>query len=374
MLFYIYFGYFFLLNLLLLIVGSRHIKKGAISPSVSVVIAAHNEEAVIKVRIEDVLEQEYPADRLEIIVGSDGSTDMTNEIVMSCAQNLPDRIKLLSHPEQRGRASIHNDAVRLAKGEIIVFTDADTRFHPSFLKSIVANFADPQVGCVSGNLLYQNTSSTSVTRGLGLYWRYEKKLRQLETLLGSNCFSSGACMAIRKSIFRPLHAAEDVDSVCPLDAIAVGYRVVYDPEAIAYDAIPSSIEGEIKTRVRLVLQNMRGPWQRKMLLNPFRNPLYFWTFLSHKTLRWLTPYFLLLTFLTNALLLCLDPYPLWTLVMVSQLTFYSVAFIGYVFEQHGQRIPVVSTVLTFCVVNIGFLVGTLRFLRGRQISSYRSTN
>lgn len=372
LLFYIYIGYALILKLFVLVIRPKGVRKSQFTPSVSVIIAAHNEEAVIRGRIEDIVKQEYPKQDLEIIVGSDGSTDATNKIVEDMSQGYGHLVRLLAHPAQRGRALVHNDAVKAARGEIVVFTDADTRFHSQFLQMLVSNFADEKVGCVSGSLFYTNTHSTSVSMGLGVYWRFENIVRQLETQLGSYCSSSGACMAIRKRIFKPLDKAEDADTACPLDAIMAGFRVVHDKQAIAYDSMPSTVKGEIRSRIRTTVVSMHGRCRKKHLMNPLRYPKYSWAIFSHRILRWLTPYFLLLAFLTSGLLLFLDPHPLWEAALISQLAFYLLAFLGYLLERNGVKIPGVSTIFTFSLVNIGFLLGTFRFLTGQRVFMYRS--
>ncbi len=368
---YVYAGYPLLLRLLVAIRGPKLVKKAPITPSMSVIIAAQNEESVIKERIEDLFGTDYPRDAMEIIIGSDGSTDATNEIVGGLSKKYGQAVRLVACPTKRGRALVHNDAVSAARGEILVFTDADTRFDPKFLAMVASNFADETVGCVSGVLTYQNTQNTSVSMGLGLYWRIERSVRQLESLLGVYCFSSGACMAMRRSTYRPLEASEDIDTAGPLDVISAGFRVVNEPDAVAYDEVPATIGGEIRSRIRLILQSMSGRWRRKELLNPFRHPKYSWAIFSHKILRWMTPYFLIVVFLANLVLLNTG-HPIWIALMAGQLAFYFAGFLGYLLEQRGTRVKPFSIVFTFSLVNIGFLLGTWGFLRGHHMATYDS--
>jgi cellulose synthase/poly-beta-1,6-N-acetylglucosamine synthase-like glycosyltransferase len=331
-----------------------------------VIIAAHNEESVIEKRIENLLRLDYPKNKLEVIIASDGSTDNTNELVSKCND---ERLILLVFEEQRGRAMVHNDSIKRAMGEIVVFSDADTMFAPDFLRKIVRNFSDPSIGCVSGELKYINQNATTLTRDTSFYWQYELKLRQYESKIGILPFATGACMALRKELFKPLQPDDDVDFICPLDIILQGHRVIHESEAVAFEVLPSSAKGVIQARTRMTLRNIKGTLRKMRAFNPLRYPQIWWAVVSHKILRWLTPYFLLMIFLANLLLL---NHPFYRLALAAQWIFYGSALLGYVAERKNLRIPIIASIFSFCVANIGLFLGVLRAALGEKMVTYET--
>ena len=216
--FYIYFGYPLLLFILSRLRPAPRVKKGDISLNISLIIPAYNEEKVIADKIENSLLLDYPKEELEIIVASDGSTDKTNQIVRSFATL---GVKLVLLNTNQGKSSAQNLAVTQARGEIIFFSDANVLLLPDAVKKIVRSFADPNVGCVVGKVIYLNQEDTSVSQGEGLYWRYELFLRAKESKLGNFAMGSGPIMAIRRSLFQPLDPDVGEDFVLPLQTVMV---------------------------------------------------------------------------------------------------------------------------------------------------------
>jgi cellulose synthase/poly-beta-1,6-N-acetylglucosamine synthase-like glycosyltransferase len=329
---------------------------------VSVIIAAHNEEERVAARLRNCLAQGYPS-HLEIIVASDGSTDRTVEIAREY-----EGVVVLDFPQNRGRAAVQNDAAASARGEIVVFTDAETEFEPDFLARIAAAFADPRVGCAVGNLVYRE-KDTAVGVSEGMYWRFEKKLRQVESDLGILATATGACMAVRRSLWRPLTPIDDSDFTTPLDVILQGYRVVYVPEAVAYDVPASSMRGEFRTRVRQTSKNLIGTLRRWGLRNWFTHPAVSWGLLSHKILRWMTPFFMAGALAANRFLLD-DPF--YRLTLALQAVFYLLGIVGFVADAFGRRVPLASFVAGFCVACLGMGVGVIKGLFGRAPAAYRA--
>lgn len=343
----------------------RDVQKAEITPSVSLMITVHNEEKVIRKKIENTLELNYPKDKLEIIVASDGSTDRTNEIVAEYAK---EGIKLYAQNERRGKSMTQNEAVKLVSSDILVFTDADTIFDTQFFKKLVRPFADPSVGCVSGQLFLKKNDN-SISESQGFYWKYEMALRTLESEVGILSTSSGGCMAIRRKLFKPLDGQCGEDCIIPLDIILHGYRVVHEPEAIAYDIFPSSINGELKTRIRMTLRSWTGTLSRKQLLNPFKYPLISFSLTSHRLLRWLTPYFLLSIFILNLLLLGNSWYQF---LFILQLTFYGLSFIGFILERKTIHLRIFTVPFSFCLANLGMFIGVLKALLNSKIITYHA--
>jgi glycosyltransferase involved in cell wall biosynthesis len=341
------------------------IDKRKITPTVSIVIAVRNEEKGIGDRIRNLLELDYPPDLFEVYVASDGSIDRTVEIARAFSD---ERVHVLEFPKQRGRALVHNDVVPLTKGDIIVFTDSATRFDPSFLSEIVSNYADPRVGCVNGMLDFENRNASTITRQRGLYWRYELWLRQAETDCGIFLCASGPCMSVRRNLFRPLqNPTYDVDFMTPLDVIEAGALVVQDSKARATDLMFSSSQQELKAQARMVSRNLGGYSDRRFLVGPARLVPYAWSLLSHKVLRWLTPFFLLTALLGN-ILLSVRGHAMFLLLL--QLAFYAAAAIGWWLMELKRPASIFSGPFAFCLANVGFFLGVMKCVGNERVTTY----
>ncbi len=335
----------------------------AVAPRVTVVIAAYNEGIVIGGRLKNILESDFPPRMIEVVVASDGSTDRTEEIVSRWAEP---RVRLLRLP-RGGRARAHNRAVAVAMGEIVVFTDARTSFDREFLRRVTEPFSDPRVGGVVGRLVYVTKAGT-VAESTGAYWRFETKLREWESGAGLLVVGSGCCMAIRRSLYRELRPDEDVDDATPLDLVYQGYRVVFAPEAVAYDVPPATPGDEIRARARMTILALTAILRRRALLNPLRFPGVAFALYSHRVLRALTPGLLLGVFLTNMLLLGVAAF--YRVPFAAQLCFYALALLGWLGGKAGWTTPILRIPLSFCVWNIGFGAGLIRVVRGETVASY----
>lgn len=336
-------------------------------PTVTVMVTVHNEEKVIARRLQNLLSLDYPKDRLDILVVSDGSTDGTEAILRDLQRRHP-AIRFLATPKL-GKSGAQNLGVPLARGEIIVFTDAETLFAEDTVKMLVRHFADPRVGCVSGRLVLGGQDG-AVSCGHGLYWRYEMWLRRQESRLGLLHTSSGVALAFRKSLFRPLSPSHGDDCAVPLDVILQGQRVIHEEEALAYDAFPNSLEGELRARIRMTLRNLICTLAKYPVLNPFRFPGISLAILYHKLCRWLTPYFIMLIFLTNLLLL--HERGLYQLTFFLQMGLIFLGLIGFVAAKNNKKIPLATQIFNFSLANVGFFLGVFRAVCGEKIISYRN--
>lgn len=362
MVLYTYLGYPLFLRLLVSLRRLGRPSRSPIQPTVSIVVAAYNEAKLIGNRLENIAEMDYSPKMVEVIVASDGSTDQTNEIVSAWPDQ---RVRLLALP-RGGRACAHNGAVRAAKGDIVVFTDARTSFRRDFLSNILVPFAGPEVGCVVGRLVYMTERHTLGDR-TRTYWHYETKLREWESDLGCLAVSSGCCMAIRRGLFRELPHDEDVDDAVPLDVLLQGCRVIFAPDALAFDVPPSTPRDEIRARARMTVLALTAILRRKSLLNPFRFPRLAFSLFSHRIFRSLTPAFACGGLLFSALLV---GQPLYRVIFVAQLVFYVFAFFGWVVGGQGFAVALLRLPLSFCVWNIGFAAGLVRVLRGQTVTTY----
>ncbi len=326
--FWTYFGY--PLALVFLLKFKRKRKKviqKECYPKISIITAVCNEEKNIKKRIQNLLEQDYPKDKLEIIVASDGSTDRTVEFARGYEGR---NIKILDFKQNRGRAEVHNSAVKEARGDIIIFTDANTEFELAFLKKVIENFRNSKVGCLAGSLIYKPRSETSVSKMESSYFKFEKKIREMEDSLGILVATTGACMAVRKKLWKNLSPIVDCDFATSLDTISQGYKTVFAKDAVAYDVPSATVKEELKVRIRQTSQGFVGILKRWGVKGLIDHPLVSFSLFSHKVLRWFTPFLLLGLFIGNLFLI---NYGLFYMVIFwGQLIFYGLAILGFLGE------------------------------------------
>lgn len=345
----------------------KPVRKRDICPTVTCVIAARNEERTIGAKLENLLTQDYPSDRLDIIVVSDGSMDDTAVIVEKWVQKVPTRVMLLSISTHCGKAYALNMGVAAAKGEIILFADARQRFDPQAVRMLVKNFADSEVGAVSGELMLGETAGRGANAGGGLYWRYEKFLRKAESRSGSMIGCTGAIYAVRRMLFPPLPKGALVDDVLiPMQILLSGHRVVFENEALAFDRLPDSLDREFYRKVRTAAGKVQLVALNPTLLNPL-NGSATWRFLSHKLLpRVFMPYWLALLLLTN---LSLNG-KFYQGVLILQGLVYAAGVCGMVLGAHAGRL--LSAASTFLMFNAAAIVGSLRYLCGFDHNLWRS--
>ena len=297
-------------------------------PGVSIVIAARDEAARLPARIENLLASDYPADLLQIIVASDGSTDGTVDALAPYR----DRIELLLLPRS-GKASALNAAVRRARHPILVFADARQRFAPDAIRRLVPHFADARVGAVSGELMLSAGAST-IGDGVSAYWNYEKWLRRREAIVGSTLGVTGAIYAMRRSLWQPLPAETLLDDVLgPIRVVLRGYHVTFEGQARAFDEAPDDAAQELRRKMRTLAGNFQLLAQEPRLLVPGVNPVWL-QFMSHKVGRLLVPYALVAIFATSAILAPRS----WVYAAIfgAQIAFYALALYGAALDRRGR--------------------------------------
>ena len=335
---------------------TRPVNKKPFAPSVSVVIAACNEAPHVGLRIENILGLDFPTERLEIIVVSDGSTDGTPDIINRYAG---DRVRLIALAERRGKAAALNVGVAQAKGEIIVFSDARQTFDKGAIRELTANFRDPQVGAVSGELVLMEPSGMA-RHNTGLYWRYEKWIRKAESRVDSVIGATGAIYAIRKSQFVPLPIGTLLDDVMiPMRIALQRYRVLFEENALAYDTPSASVEQEFQRKVRTLTGNYQLLFLMPELWSPMHNRLFFQYF-SHKVTRLSAPFALMALFISSLILMR----GIYAVGFVLQTLCYGLAWVGWQVRYKPWRTPVISLPLTFVMMNCAALLGLVQFLRG----------
>ncbi len=342
----------------------RPVRRASIFPRVTILLAVHNEQKYLRAKLHNLAALDYPADRAEVIVVSDGSTDETNKI-LAAWENANRRTVIL--PSHCGKATALNHGVAEAKGEIIVFTDARQTIASDALKNLVENFGDPSVGCVSGELIIEEHRSSAFAGGVGLYWRLEKKIRDWEGLAGSMVGATGAFYAVRKHLLLPLPQETILDDVLiPFQVVRQGQRVVFEPKALAWDDLKPGPKQEFRRKVRTLIGNYQllqlAPWVLTR-----SNPLRF-QFICHKLLRLLVP-FALVGLLVSTFWIRIDIYGQ---ALVVQLVFYALAALS-IFRPRARIISRLSDIpLTFIVLNIAAAVAFFYFVTGRKAVWARS--
>ena len=359
---YVYIIYPFVINIFS-VIFKKKIKKEKVLPAISIIITAYNEENDIASKIENTLSLDYPKDKLEIIVGSDGSTDKTNEIVCTYDSK---GIRLMAFDENRGKTITQNDCVKAAQYEIIVFMDAASLCDKNALKGIVSNFADPRVGCVAGKIEFITSKDNIVTESQGLYWRYEQFLKRSESRLGGLVGVDGPLYAIRKSLYIPLESTMISDLLTPLLVIKQGYSVILESNAVTYEKATKSSKDERKTRRRIVSRGLSGLCKHSELMNPCRYPLLAWQIISHKILRWLVGGFFVCMFFSTAML---AKDILYFFLLLSMILFLVLAFIGFINPENKKNLFIIP--YYFTLVNGAALLGVIDFFMGKQIVSWK---
>lgn len=342
-------------------VRRRRVRKAPYEPSVSLLIPAYNEGHIIARKIQNSLVLDYPEDRLEIVVASDGSKDRTAEIAQELADG--ERVRVLAYPVNRGKMATLNDAVRELRGEIVVFSDASAMLRPDSVRKLLSNFADPEVGAVSGRYTVAKADEVDIGRSEDAYWRYETWLKVQESELASTLGGHGHLHAIRRELY-PFPAAATIndDYVIPLSVLARGYRSVYEPAAIIYEEA-HEMTG-FGRRVRIMAGNMQQLGYIRSLLRPLR-PLPLFFFLSHKVMRLLMPFAMVAALIANLFLL---RQPVYLALFIVQAAFYGLALLGTIWKLRPRTLLLP---FYFCMINVSTFFGLYHALTNRRRMAWK---
>jgi len=363
LIFYSYFIYPLILAILG-IFSRKEIKRAEITPSVSLLVVAYNEEKIIQEKIENSLNLDYPKDKLEIVIASE-SNDRTNDIVRKYKDK---GVKLFAYSKRRGKQYTTYQALPKCLGEIIVFTDTNSMFKRDAIRKLVRNFNDPHIGCVSGELKYINPQKVAAGESEGIYWKYEVLIKRLESKIQSVLGANGSIYAIRKKLYSPLSEYRGDDFGLPIRILQQGYGVVWEPEAVSEEEVYPKTIKEFKRKVVIVGWHFKGAFiLLKDSIKKFQLLLIF-QLISHKILRWLIPFFFILIFLSSIFLLNDNFY---LTLFVSQILFYLLALVGYIQEKRKKKInQIINLVYYFCMVNLAALVGVIKGLFGLQKATW----
>ncbi len=359
---YVYAGY----PLLVWIVSRlapRPVTRADFEPRVTVLITAYNEEPAIADKIRNTLAIDYPPEKLEILVASDGSTDRTEEI----AATFPGVI-VFRQEGRRGKTFTQNRAVERASGDVILFSDATTEYQPNVLRELLPNFADQTVGCVAGKLTYVDDSRSNVGKGAKSYWNYETFLKKAESRACSLIGASGCLYAVRKSAYREMYPEACSDFLICTVIYEQGMRSVYEPNAVCFEETNRRTDKEMKMRVRVISQTLTDLWRNRSMLNPFRSGFYAIELISHKLLRYAVPLLLIVIFAASAALMGGSQF--FEIVFLSQVAFYFVAALGLLIERAGARIGIFAIPHYFVLANVASVIGFYKFVRGERYATW----
>jgi cellulose synthase/poly-beta-1,6-N-acetylglucosamine synthase-like glycosyltransferase len=343
------------------------------APSLTIAIAVHNEAANITARIADAFEQERSGAILaEVIVGSDGSDDETERIVRELGQSEP-RLKLLTLP-RGGQTATQNALFEAATGDAVVLTDAETRFSPGCLAALAAALRDPRVGCATGRLEWRHVDATPTSTNEGVYWRYERLVRDLESRAGLLTAVTGALLAVRRSAWRPVPPTASMDHLLPLYVRQAGDLVVYVPDAVATDRPISGVREQFRNRTRTATRGILANLSVVGSLAPWRRPAAALTIWSHKLLRWATPWFLFLA-AGAGLALAAGSSLAYLIVPLGLLGGAFLAILAHLLLGLGIRPPrLLAFARSFAVVNLAFALGWINVFRGRRIDVWHRSD
>lgn len=361
--FYAYVGYGILLWVLVRIkqffISTSYQKLDEL-PHVTLLVAAYNEQDCVLEKAMNSLALDYPKEKLNIVFVTDGSTDKTPEILRKFST-----IKVYHQPERKGKMAAINRIMPLISTPITIFTDANALLNKSAVKEMVAHFSNPKIGVVAGEKRIFNKNTTTAEIGEGLYWKYESFLKNLDAKLYSTVGAAGELYAIRTELFEELEADTLLDDfVLSLRICQKNYVTVYEPNAYALETASAAISEEFKRKIRISAGGFQSIGRLKALLNPFRFPWLTFQYISHRVLRWaIVPFGLLFMLLLNAFLIT---QPLFIVLFIVQILFYTLAILGYYFEQKGQKRKAFYIPYYFSFMNVAALMGFVRFLKNNQ--------
>lgn len=337
-------------------------------PSCAVLIAAYNEEDIIKQKISNTFQLIYPSHLLKIYIIADGSSDKTVEAVSEFHG-----ITLLYDPIRKGKVNAIQRALQYIDSEVVVFTDANTFLNKESLVKICNHYADPTVGGVAGEKrIYVNDKADASSAGESFYWKYESKLKKLDSELHSTIGAAGELFSIRRNLFDPVNDNIILDDFLISMKIACqGYKIKYEPKAYAIESSSLNTKEELKRKIRISAGGVQAIIVLRNLLNPLKRPLLSFQYLSHRVLRWIvTPILIIVVLFSNIALIMHDAMLLYNLLLIFQVVFYLLAFLGFLLEKHETKIKIFFIPYYFCLMNYAALAGIVKYFGKNQSSMW----
>ena len=361
---YTYLGYPLLL-VVLRALRPRPVLRADWTPRVTVIIAAYNEERDLAAKLENTLALDYPKEKLEILVTSDCSSDRTDEIARSFAGR---GVRLHRQERRLGKTAAQNAAVEKAAGEVILFSDATTLYAPDVLRVMMPAFADPTVGCVTGRITYTDAEPSNVGHGTRSYWGYEFMLREHESAVCSLIGVAGCMYAVRRTAYVPLYEEACSDFIIATKVVEQGLRAVYEPAAVCVEETNNEAAKEFRVRVRIITQTFSDLWRNRAMMNPLRSGFYAVQLISHKVMRYLVPFFLLVILISSAALAPRSIF--YAVVFAAQVAFYLLALLTWALERAGVANSLLALPQYFVLTNVASLMAFYQFLRGERYARW----
>jgi len=370
--FYTFLGYGILLYFL---VKVRRILKGKRIapgldqdfPTLTLVVAAYNEEDLILEKIQNTLALNYPKEKLALLFITDGSSDKTPDLIAGFTD-----IKLMHSPARNGKIHAIHRAMHEVDTAVVVFTDANTFLNKDALLLIARHYADPKVGAVSGEKRVMQDEVSDATAGEGFYWKYESALKKWDSELYSVVGAAGELFSVRRSLYQQVESDTILDDFMISMLIAQqGYRIIYEPDAYASELSSDNIKEELKRKVRIAAGGIQSILRLKKLFLPFSFPLLWFQYVSHRVLRWtVTPFLMILVFILNIVICLQGSHAIYWLILAGQICFYGGALAGWLLEKRKIKVKVLFVPYYFCVMNYAVIAGINRYYRGSQSAAW----
>jgi len=372
---YTFVGYGFVLFLLVSI--KRFFKKPFIFrvdadlPTVSILIAAYNEEGLIEQKIENTLALDYPSEKLQIIIVTDGSTDQTAAKVSKYSN-----VSLLHSNERAGKMAAIKRAMSFVEGQVILFTDANTFLNKAAVKELVKHYQNDRVGAVAGEKrIHVEEAADASSAGEGFYWKYESLLKRWDYELYSNVGAAGELFSIRTALYEPVESDTIIDDHMIAMRIAEkGFVIAYEPGAYAVETASENAKEELKRKIRIAAGGIQSIFRLKKAANPFHFPVLTFQYISHRVLRWtITPFLMMMVFILNGLIVLQDNSILYLILFLGQVFFYLLSLAGFYFENRNIRVKALFVPFYFCMMNYAVLAGILRYFRKNQSAAWEKS-
>lgn len=367
---YTYVGYGVLLYLLVLL--KRMVKgkpkqmelpEDSQLPDVAFMVCAYNEQDVVEMKMQNIHELDYPKEKLHVIWVTDGSSDNTNEYLKAYPE-----VEVIYSPERRGKTAALNHGLSMVTSDITVMTDANTMVNREAIREIVRCMQDPKVACVAGEKRVMSRHEGEIAAdGEGLYWKYESALKRLDSELYSAMGAAGELNAIRTHLYEKMSETALLDDfVMSMRMVEQGYKITYTSEAYAMEYGSANLEEESKRKRRIAAGGLQSSWWLRSMMNPFKNFMVAFQFVSHRVLRWsITPIALMVLIPLNVALVMMKAGTVYTIIWILQILFYLTAFSGYLLEQHGHKNKLLYVPYYFLFMNINVFRG-MHYLKTHQ--------
>jgi biofilm PGA synthesis N-glycosyltransferase PgaC len=337
-------------------------------PTVTILIAAYNEESIIEDKILNTIGLDYPEDKLQVIFITDGSTDGTARKIEGYSQ-----VMLLHENNRAGKMAAIKRAIPFISGEITVFTDANTFLNTSAIQELVKHYQNPKVGAVAGEKrIMVDEAADASSAGEGFYWKYESSLKKWDYELYSNVGAAGELFSIRTALYEPVESDTIIDDHMIAMRIAEkGFIIAYEPEAYASETASADVKEELKRKIRIAAGGIQSILRLKQAINPFHNPVFTFQYISHRVLRWtITPFLLFLVFFLNGILAYRSQGSFYAIFFLLQIIFYFLSAVGLYFERKNIRFKILFIPYYFCVMNYAVLAGIIRFYKKNQSAAW----